>query len=165
MKPTETERFHHLLRKFDTGVLITHGEETHFHGRPMVIAHVDDNCDLWFISNEESAKVHEIEEDSRAQVVCQHGRSCVSIAGHASLRRDPARIRELWKVSYQVWFPRGVDDPSIVLIHFAGEHGEYWDNTGLNGCKYLYRAIKALVSKTKPEVTEGEQHGHVELMH
>jgi general stress protein 26 len=164
MKQPPAEKFHELLKDFDTAVLITHGEETHFRARPMAIARVDYNCDLWFITSEDSAKVHEIEADTRVQIVCQKGwTSCVSIAGRASLSRDRQKIRELWKTSYQVWFPRGVDDPNIVLLHVTGEHGEYWDNTGANRFTYVYRAIKAVVTGTTPEVTEGEQHGHVSL--
>ena len=164
MKPTQAERFHDLLKNFDTAVLLTHGEGTHYRARPMAVACVDDNCDLWFITGEDSAKVHEIERDTRVQVICQDGRaSCVSIAGRASLIQDRAKIRQLWKPSYRVWFPQGPEDPTIVLIHVAGEQGEYWDNTGANGLLYMYRAIKAMMTHTTPEVTEGKQHGHVTL--
>src|SRR6185295_8594350 len=98
MKQNQTEKFRELLEDFDTAVLITHRRDTHLRARPMAVAHVEDNCDLWFITSEESAKVHEIEADTRVHVVCQSGRtSCVSISGHASLSRDRGRIRELWK--------------------------------------------------------------------
>ena len=166
MKQTQTDKFHELLKEFETAVLITHGRETHFHARPMAIAQVEDNCDLWFITREESAKVHEIESDTRVQVVCQAGRSsCISIAGRASLSRDRAKIRELWRPALRVWFPHGVDDPDIVLIHVAGEHGEYWDNTGVNRLTYAYQAVKAVATGTVAEVKEGQQHGHVNLAH
>lgn len=164
MKPTDHERFHALLKDFDTAVLITRGGETDFRARPMAIARVEADCDLWFITAADSAKVHEIEQDTRVHVVCQKGwTSCVSITGRASLHRDRAEIRKVWKTPYQVWFPGGVDDPNIVLIHFAGEHGEYWDNTGMNRLLYSYKAIKALATGTTPEVEEGNQHGHVTL--
>ena len=164
MKQTETEKFHKLLNDFSTAVLITHEQEYDFRARPMMIAGVEENCDLWFITNAESAKVHEIEADTRVQVICQNGpTNCVSIAGRASLSRDRAKIREVWKTSYRVWFPLGPDDPSIVLIRVAGEHGEYWDNTGVNRLVYVYQAIKAVATGTTPKVKEGEQHGHVDL--
>ena len=163
MKQTQTEKFYELLKDFDTAVLLTHGPESHCRARPMVIAEVDVNCDLWFITSEDSAKVHEIERDTRVHVVCQNGRtSCISIAGRASLSQDRSRIQQLWKPSYRVWFPQGPED-AIVLIHVIGEHGEYWDNTGANSLIYLYRAIKAVVTRSTPEVTEGTQHGHVNL--
>jgi hypothetical protein len=52
-----------------------------------------------------------------------------------------------------------------VSIHVAGDHGEYWDNTGINRITYAYQAIKALATGTTPEIKEGKQHGHVDLEH
>jgi len=164
MKRTATEKFHKLLEGFSTAVLITHGHETYFRARPMAIARVEENCDLWFITNDGSAKVDEIEAESRVQVICQNGcTSCLAIVGRASLSQDRAKIREMWKASYQVWFPGGPDDVNIALIRVAGEHGEYWDNTGANRLIYAYQAIRAVVTGTTPQVKEGVQHGHVEL--
>lgn len=164
MKPTETEKFRELLETFDTAVLITHDQHSALRARPMMVAQIDEQCDLWFITGEDSAKLHEIESDTRVQVICQNGKtSCISIAGRASLHRDRTKIRDLWKAAYRVWFPKGVEDPNIVLIRVAGEQGEYWDNTGMNQVTYAYRAMKALATGTTPEVTEGKQHGHVEL--
>jgi general stress protein 26 len=163
MKPNPAEKFHDFVQHFDMAVLITHGAETHFHARPMAIAQVDENCDLWFISADESAKVHEIEMDTRVQVIGLKGNSCLSLAGRATLVRDRFKIRELWRPSFRVWFPQGMEDPNIVLIHVRGEQAEYWDNTGAKGLTYIYRAIKAVVTGTKPEIKEGEQHGQLRL--
>jgi len=164
MKQPETEKFFELLQGFKTAVLITHGRETHFRARPMAIARIEKNCDLWFITGRDSAKVHEIQEDTRVQVVCQDGRaSCLSIAGLASLSHDRNMIQEAWQAEYKAWFPKGADDPNIVLIHVRGETGEYWDNTGVNRLAYAYQTVKAVVTGTVAEVQEGEQHGHVKL--
>src|SRR5262245_4696933 len=131
MEKTEKERFRGLLRDFDTAVLVTRANGF-LRARPMAIATVDENCDLWFVTGRDSAKTHEIEMDPRVCVICQSGwTSCVSFNGLASIDNDPVRIHALWKASYQAWFPLGVNDPQICLIHVVGEQGEYWDNTGL----------------------------------
>ncbi len=163
-KTQEAEHFHELLKGFETAVLVTHGPSGDLHSRPMVIAHIQEDCDVWFITSQHSLKVLEIELDSRAHIICQNGRSsCATITGRAHIVYDNVRIRELWKPAYRVWFPQGVEDPDIVLIKVSGEKGEYWDNTGINGIRYVYRSIKAVVMGTTPEVTEGEQHGRVNL--
>jgi general stress protein 26 len=160
------ERFRELLGEFNTAVLITQKGDSLFRARPMAIVGVDENCDLWFIANNESAKVHELQTDTRVQVICQNGwASCVCISGRASLDYDRSKVYQLWKPIYQAWFPLGVNDPDIVLIHVKGEQGEYWDNTGLKRLNYVYKTIKAIVSGTTPEVAEGEQHGRVKLVH
>jgi general stress protein 26 len=167
MTPDQTEKFRELLNKFDTAVLITHGTDhaqDHFHSRPMAISFVDENCDIWFVTDRDSSKVHEIEADSRCHVVCQNGHSsCLSISGRATVVHDRDKIRALWKPDYLIWFPVGQDDPNIALVHVVGERGEYWDNTGLQAFIYVYRAIKAVMTGTVAEVTEGEQHGVVDL--
>lgn len=155
-----------MLADYSMAVLVTHRQTngTPFRSRPMAIAQVDDNCDLWFITSEESAKVHEIEADTRVHVICQdRGSSCLTVSGRASLSHDRQMIQKLWKPTFRPWFPEGQDDPRIVLIHVLGEHGEFWDSHGLKGIEYAFQAVKAAVTGTTPKVEEGEQHGEVDL--
>jgi general stress protein 26 len=164
MSQTQMEKFRELLKDFDTAVLITHAGGNLLRARPMAIAAVDEACDLWFITGRDSAKAHEIEINTRVHVVCQHGwKSCVSLSGRASVCYDAVRIRDLWKASYQAWFPLGVNDPDIGLIHVVGEQGEYWDNTGLKQFTYVYQTVKAIMTGTTPNVREGDQHGQLKL--
>ena len=156
------ERFRDLLSGFSTAVLITHDGGKTLRARPMAIAGVDGHCDLWFLTSRDSAKAHEIQKDTHVQVVCQNGwSSCACISGRASLDQDRDKIRTLWNASFQVWFPKGLDDPDIVLIRVSVEQGEYWDNNGINRFTYAYLAFKAIVTGTAPEVKEGVQHGRV----
>lgn len=164
MSLTQKEKFRDLLSDFTTAVLITHDSKNTLRARPMAIASVDENCDLWFITGKDSAKAHEIERDTHIHLVCQDGwSSCVSLSGRATLVNDRNRLQSLWNAYYQVWFPKGINDPDIVLIHVVGEHGEYWDNTGTNRFTYLFQAAKAMVTGTTPEIEEGDQHGHVKF--
>ena len=120
------------LQGFDAVVLVTQGEGKSGHARPMAVARVDENCNLWFFTGEHSAKVKETEADAHAQVIAQDGwTSCVIVAGRAAVVRDRVMIREMWKPAFKVWFPDGAEDPNIVLIHFNGGRAEYWD-TGAN---------------------------------
>lgn len=57
MKSTQTNNFRDLLCEFETAVLVTHTEGI-LRARPMAIAQIEDNCDLWFITGEATAKVH-----------------------------------------------------------------------------------------------------------
>ena len=164
MNMPEKDRFRELLQGFETAVLITHGGKASFRARPMVVAGVDYNCDLWFVTNRDSAKVHEIQRDREVQVVCQNGwSSCVCLTGRASLDNDRAKLLELWNPSCQAWFPKGVNDPDLVLIHLAGEHGEYWDNTGTSQINFIYQTIKAIVTGERPTIPE-KQHGQVKFV-
>lgn len=161
MNENQLERLHGLLKDFSTVMLATmDGGE--WHVRPMAVARVDQNTDLWLFTSRDSAKVCEIKADARVQVLGQNGwTSCVVLVGQAHVVEDRALIRGMWKSAFKVWFPGGQEDPNIVLLHIKGERAEYWDSTGLNRFSYLYQSIKAMATGTTPEIREGDQHGIV----
>lgn len=164
MNDNQLEKLHGLLQDFSTAMLITMGGPDSCHARPMAIAKVDGNTDLWLFTSRDSAKVREIAADSWVQVHCQDGwTNCVVMVGRAAVVEDRAMIREIWKPSFKSWFLGGAEDPDIVLLHIIGEHAEYWDSTGANSFRYFYQTLKALVTGSTPEIKEGEQHGTVNL--
>lgn len=162
----QMEKLHAQWERFESVVLITQTSPAIAHARPMAIAHIDENCDLWFFTNEHTAKVREIQNNARAQVIAQQGlSSCLIATGEARIVQDRTRMLELWRPEFRVWFPEGVEDPYLVLIHFAGKQAEYWDKTGLNRFTYLYETLKAVVQGTAPVVREHQNHGKVTMMH
>lgn len=134
-----------LLRDFDSATLVTRARGGSLHGRPMAIARVEDNVTLWFITSVASAKVEEVAEDARAMVTLQSSSRFVCINGNAELVFDPDQIRASWKDEYRVWF-QGERDPDIVLVRFTGFDAEYWDNSGVQGLKYVFQAARAYVT-------------------
>jgi general stress protein 26 len=172
--PGDKEQFHELLKSFNTVALITHarvGEEAsasatsdvEVTSRPMQVARLDDNCDLWFLTDAETAKVYEIKAEPQVHVIGQDDRNrFVSLTGTARVLKDSAVIQELWSEPYEVWFPDGPESPGIRAIHVAAQEGEYWDSKGVNKIKYLLQAAKAYATGTTPR-TDREQQGRVEL--
>ncbi|NJN45166.1 MAG: pyridoxamine 5'-phosphate oxidase family protein [Candidatus Competibacteraceae bacterium] len=68
-------------------------------------------------------------------------------------------IRRLWKV----WFPKGQDDPDILLIQVAAQQGEYWDNSGFNAVQFWFEAGKAVLKGEPLESDNESLHGKVNL--
>ncbi|MBC8095544.1 MAG: pyridoxamine 5'-phosphate oxidase family protein [Akkermansiaceae bacterium] len=164
MSNDQVQKIRELLGGFDTALLVTHGSSFSFHARPMAIARVESNCDMWFFTGRNSAKAREIENDQQVLVVCQDEMSrYVALHAAAKLIIDGNKAAELWKESYKVWFPGGVNDPDLVLIRAQAEHAEYWDNEGFKSVKHLFEAAKAYVRGTRPYVQESEQHASVKL--
>lgn len=164
MNDNQLKKLHGLIKDFSTVMLITMGGSVGCHARPMAVARVDENTDLWLFTSRDSGKVREIEADSRVHVHGQEGwKNSVVLTGRATVVEDRAMIREIWKPSFKAWFPDGAEDPNIVLLHVTGEQAEYWDNTGANSFRYIYQSLKALVTESTPEIKEGEQHGVVNL--
>lgn len=100
----QREHLYNLLKQFAVAMLVTHGDEAHLRVRPMAIAQIEDNGEVWFVTNSDTAKVHEIEHDSRVHLVCQNDRSAyLSIGGRARLVHDRVKLGEVWNETMKVW--------------------------------------------------------------
>ncbi len=71
-------------------------------------------------------------------------------------------IDRLWSEPWRVWFPDGKDDPNLVLLKVEPTGGEYWDNSGLEGMKYVFEGLKAVLKGERPE-TDATQHAKVAM--
>lgn len=157
----ELNRLHQLLSRFDTAMLVTHGPGDNLHGRPMAVAQVEPNGDLWFITAADTAKIQEIQTNSRVLVTFQEKDSrFVTLSGRAEIVRDTQKLDELWREMFKVWFPEGKGDPNLMLIRVFTEQGEYWDNGGLNRITFVLDALRAYASK-QPLPMDAARHGRV----
>ena len=153
-----------LLEEFDVAMLATRTSEGQLRARPMALAEVESEGTLWFLTDRRSAKVEELERDGHVLVTMQSRAKFVSLSGMASPVEDRARVARLWKLEWQAWFPGGKDDPNLVLLRVEGDAGEYWDNSGTSGVKYLVEVGKALLTGTRPDVAgDAKVHAKVGL--
>jgi general stress protein 26 len=136
--------FLEILRAIHTGTLVTHVPSGKLHGRPLSVAHVEDDGALWFFTSAQSGKVDELASDPRALVSLADDDKYVVLNGEMELVHDSAKARALWKEAFRVWFS-GPDDPKLMLLRFQPETGEYWNNAGAQGLKQAFRAAKAYV--------------------
>jgi general stress protein 26 len=139
------QNFFELVGEFDDAMLITHGPDGDMHARPMSIARIEDDGDLWFVTHIDSTKVEELTKSSRVLVAMQAPRRFASINGRAELVRDRTKIEELWSEAFRLYW-KDAHDPSIALIRVRAEEGEYWDESGISGLKFAFRAATALLS-------------------
>lgn len=162
MSMKENEKVAELLRGFRFAMLVTRSSNGETRARPMVIANVEDSR-IWFVTGKHSGTVEEIAKDARVTLTLQSSSEFLSIVGRAEVRDDRAKLDELWNVAFQVWFPKGKEDPDLALVSVTMEEAEYWDNAGANKVKYFYEAAKALLTGTRPEANDKEQHGRVRM--
>ena len=164
MATTPEVKLHELLKEFGVGMLVTRTPDGQLRGRPMAVAEVEADGSVWFATDRHSGKVDELAADGHAAVTLQSGSKFVSLSGTAAPVDDRERVRRLWKAEWKVWFPGGADDPNLLLLKVDARAGEYWDNSGVAGIKYLIEAGKAFLSGTRPKV-EGDPkvHGKVAL--
>lgn len=164
MSTTPDRKLQELLKAFNVAMLVTRSSGGQLRSRPMALADVQPDGDLWFLTERRSGKMDEIERDSHVNVAMQSNAKFVSISGAATLVESREKIAELWNEAWKVWFPGGKNDPGLVLIKVHGETGEYWDNSGTSGIKYLIEAGKAYLTGKKPDVADDPTiHGKVDL--
>jgi general stress protein 26 len=115
----------------------------------------DVDGDLWFFTGRHSPKVNEIRADSRVNVSVVNGNSYVSISGNATLVDDKRKAAELWSPAVKAWFPKGLDDPELLLLKVSIEQAEYWDNPG-GMVTTLIASVKGLATGQQPKVGENK---------
>ena len=143
-------------------MLVSRTRDGSFHVRPMAVAEIKSDGDTIFATNIESPKIAEIENDSNVLLTFQDGSKFASIVGRARVLRDQAEIDRLWSETWRVWFPKGRTDPALCLLTIDAHAGEYWDNEGLKGLKYVLESIKAVATGTTPQ-NDTNQHAKVSL--
>ncbi len=109
-----------MVTTFDAGIL---------RSRPMMTQRVPFDGTLWFFTSERSHKVAEMRAHPQVNVsyASPADNHYVSISGRAALVRDRTKAEQMWSPVYRAWFPRGLDDPDVVLLRVDVERAEYWD--------------------------------------
>jgi len=159
----EKQKLQKIVSNFDTAMLITTQDDSVIRARPMRIAEHDDDGEMWFVTARQTSKVDEIEDDISVAVVMQTKGMYACLSGMATIRDDKETIERLWSPTMRPWFPDGVDSGRIVAIRFVPLEGEYWDTSGLEGIKYIFKAAKAVVTGETVDAESPEMHATVAL--
>jgi general stress protein 26 len=126
--------------------------------RPMATSGIDDNGDLWFISNKSSHKNQQIGYAPVVDLIYMDaGKShYLVLNGNAQVVEDREKARELWNPLDKAWFKEGVDDPDLTLIKVVPTEGHYWDTKNGKLLTMISIAISALTGKAMKEGVEGD---------
>lgn len=162
--PTQTrendlEKLRHLIKEIDFCMLTTVDENGNLHSRPMSSnGDIDTDGDIWFFTNASSHKVSEITKLPKVNVsfADPDNQRYVSVTGTAQLVRDRAKIDELWRPEFKIWFPEGKDDPEIALLRVRLEKAEYWDSPG-STIGYALSFVSSLVTGKQPDLGENRK--------
>lgn len=158
----DAEHLYDLLKDFDTAMLVTRAADGHLHARPMAIAELRADADAYFVTSVDSPKVAEIYADADVLLTFQSAHQYAAVYGRVNVVRERALVDRLWQESWRVWFPRGKSDPTIALLRFDADRGEFWNDAGMRGVQYAFRAARAYLSGETPRV-DRDQHGRVRL--
>jgi general stress protein 26 len=146
-----------IVGKAENCFFCTTGTAEQPHARPMNVRHVDDDGTLWFLSASESSTNKEIGSDPSVRLYFQGSAHSdfLELEGEASITRDRAKIKELWKPVIKTWFTGGVDDPRITVIKVTPTGGYYWDTKHGNAIAAVKMLIGAATGRTLDDSVEG----------
>lgn len=119
-----------LIKGIRVAMLTTVQEDGSLHCRPMATQEVDFDGDLWFFTSASSPKISEIKHDQHVNVAyaSPEDNRYVSVCGRVEIVRDRKKAEELWSPYVKGWFPKGPDDPDLVLLKVKVLWAEYWDS-------------------------------------
>ena len=162
--PTQTrendlEKLRELVKDIDFCMLTTVDESGNLHSRPMSSnGDIDADGDIWFFTSASSHKVTEIDKLPKVNVsfADPDNQRYVSVSGSAQLVRDRAKIDELWRPEFKIWFPEGKDDPEVALLRVRLEKAEFWDSPS-STIGYALSFVSSLVTGKQPDFGENRK--------
>src|SRR5436190_3806078 len=122
---SELEKFYALIEEIKIAMMTTRRHDGHLRSRAMANQKRADGADLWFVTSDGAAKLHDLQFDPHINLTYYRESSMewISVSGTATISRDRQKIRELYATDWKAWFPdegdprHGTpDDPRFVLI-------------------------------------------------
>lgn len=153
----DAQKITSLLEDFRFGMFTTLDGGTPV-ARPFTIQEVEAGGDLWFLVSKQSSAVQQLASDPRAGVALSSNDSWVSLTGTAQVVDSQERVDKYWSPVVEAWFPDGKDDPSVTVLKFSADGGEYWDTPGSR----VATALAFVKAKITGEPLEGDT-GKVDL--
>ena len=127
--PDAIARVRELVEDIDFTMLTTRDPAGNLVSRPMSTRQMDDNGDIWFFVLDDSKKVDEAEADDEVGLAYldSSGHRYVSVAGHARVVHDAAKMKELYSPSLDIWFEHGLETPGLALLKVTPVECEFWE--------------------------------------
>jgi len=158
------KHLYELLKEFSNAMLVSRDPEGQMRARPMAIADLRPDADAYFATSIAAPKVEEVRNAPDVLVSFQSATQFASVRGKATIVRDRQLIDRLWSEEWRVWFPEGKDAPDLCLIKVDAREGEYWDNSGAHGLKYVFEGLKAILKGEKLANDKGGAHAKLHLV-
>ena len=156
----ELEKLKSIIKDVEVAMLTTIDDGV-LRSRPMQTQQAEFDGDLWFFTSSNTHKAEEIEKDNRVNVsyAAPEDNSYVSVSGTAEIVTDKAKMEELWSPILKAWFPKGLDEPDIILLKINTDQAEYWDSASSS----LVQAFGLLKSLVTGKRADGGEHAQISL--
>ncbi len=146
-----------LIKDVKIAMLTTVDQDGTLRSRPMATQKTEFDGKLWFFTRASSPKVQEVEQTHNVNLsyAAPDSNTYVSVTGTATLVRDQAKAKELWNPILKAWFPKGLEDPDLALMHVQVEKAEFWDSPSSTMVQ-IAGFVKALATGKAYQASPGE---------
>jgi general stress protein 26 len=112
---------------------------------------------IWFVTDLNSGKEHEIESEHEVGLVFIDAtdKAYLSITARAEVRRDHAKAAEIWKTTDKMWWS-GPDDPNVCVLRVVPLTAELWDGPTSKAAA-AFEFVKSLLTGEKPYLGENRK--------
>lgn len=146
-----------LAEKIDFTMMATDLSQPPFHVIPMSTKKVDEEGNIWFLSDASSEHNRHIKEEERALLTYSSGGDMefLTVYGQAIVSRDQKMIDELYSSTDDMWF-NGKDDPNVSVIEIKPSDVHYWDTKDNKLVSLLKMGAGALTGEQPDLMDTGE---------
>lgn len=152
MENKEIKELTQTIQSIKFGMLTTIGKDHKIHSRPMTTNEVEEEGYLWFFTSVKSELIKDISLEDGVQLsYAEPSKNIyISINGDAEIINSEEKKVELWNPMAKAWFPKGVEDPDLVLVRVKINEAEIWDS-GASRILALAKIVKAIFNEEKFE--------------
>lgn len=117
-----------MAENIDFAMMATNLDHAPLHMIPMSTKKVDEDGNIWFLSNRNSNHNKHLNEDPHLHLIYANKADMqfLNVYGIASITTDKEIIKELYGKSDDAWF-EGEDDPNITALSIKPTDAHYWD--------------------------------------
>lgn len=144
-KAESVTKLKELAKGIDICMFCTQLDKLPISARPMSCNDVDENGNLWFLSDARSNKNFDIKEDDQVQLFFSKiaDSQYLSVFGHASVYNDAQTVKDHWDPIAKAWWD-DANDPNITVIKVAPTDAYYWDTKDGKAVAFIKWAANAL---------------------
>ncbi|WP_165070459.1 pyridoxamine 5'-phosphate oxidase family protein [Marisediminicola senii] len=138
-----------LVKAAQVAMLTTMTPQGKHVSRPMGLQDAEFDGDLWFLADENSAKVAQIRAIPEVNVSFSDDKhhTWTSIAGRAEVVHNREKADQLFTPVLKAWFPEGVETPGLVLVKVESDSAEYWEGPTTT-VAFVAGIVRAVVTGT-----------------
>lgn len=122
----DRKKLYELVDDVKIAMLTTVEKNGSLHTRPMANQKADDAGAIWFFTEKDGSVTKNVRANPKVSLGYAASGTYVALAGKGVMVDDRAMIDALWSEDVKAWFPKGKDDPNIILLKVEPDIGEYW---------------------------------------